>query len=372
MKGRLLIFNVDFSGIDKFIFKYLEKAGWKLTIYNLPKYYKIKIWAIISTFSPNINKWISKAEHKYNQLHKTPEIFIKRTKWCEKIIKNETNDFKAILQISGTFMPVENLDELSIPYFILTDYTMKLAERAYLGQVPLGKDLDKWYELESRLYRRAENIFIPAEYISKSLTSDYGVGTDKIIDIGYGCKFDDLMDIKKDYSNNTILFIGKEFVRKGGNEVVQAFIKVKEKIPDAILQLVGPRTNPNKEIKGVTFLGRIKNRIKMLKLFKDASLFVIHPYSEPFGLVFLEAMATKTPCIGTNIDAMPDILEASNAGFVVPIGDIDALAEMMIFILTNKKIAKQMGDAGYKKVCEVYNWEKVVKRIDNCLSKILK
>ena len=95
------------------------------------------------------------------------------------------------------------------------------------------------------------------------------------------------------------------------------------------------------------------------------------PRYEPFGLVFLEAMAYKLPCIGTNRDAMPEIIQDGKNGFLVPTGDSRSLAEKIIFLLKNSSQMKQMGDYAQRYVKEHFLWEKTTERIDDCLKNII-
>jgi glycosyltransferase involved in cell wall biosynthesis len=59
---------------------------------------------------------------------------------------------------------------------------------------------------------------------------------------------------------------------------------------------------------GITVKGFVKKE-ELAYLYRNASIFVMPSIFEPFGHVFLEAIAYKTPCIGCGKDAMPEIIK---------------------------------------------------------------
>jgi len=70
----------------------------------------------------------------------------------------------------------------------------------------------------------------------------------------------------------------------------------------------------------------------------------------------LEAMACKKPVIGTNVGGVPFLIDNNKNGLLVPPRDPQALADAIIKILENPKLAKEMGENGYKKVSQGFTW----------------
>jgi len=81
-----------------------------------------------------------------------------------------------------------------------------------------------------------------------------------------------------------------------------------------------------------------------------ASVFAMPSIQENFRHVFLEAMAYKTPCIGTAVDAMPEIIENGKTGFLVPPNDHKELADKLILLLEEENLMKRMGEPGRRRV----------------------
>ncbi|MFC1699965.1 glycosyltransferase family 4 protein [Candidatus Omnitrophota bacterium] len=375
MNKRMLVLNVEVSGMNKYLLSQLQKRGWSLTVVNVPYPGRYRWMALISTFSPNISQWKKRFDQKLNKYHKSSAAFLQRTKFCQKKIKELDGQFDLIFQISGMFAPYFDQTKTNKPYVTYNDYTLMLSytmalSDGYSGWTPLADQKNKWIDLEKQLYADAKMIFTTNENARKSLIDDYGIEAEKIIKAGYGLTLDSIPDTQKTYDGKTILFIGMDFERKGGYVLLEAFKKVKEQIPDARLIIVGP----NKDVfqidqPGVKLLGVIKDRKIIDDLYRQASIFVMPSLCEPFGLVFLEAMAYQLPCIGTTLDAMPEIIEDGKTGFIVPPKDAQTLAEKLITLLNNQDLMKNMGVQAQKRVKEQFSWENVGERIDSYLSR---
>ncbi len=89
-----------------------------------------------------------------------------------------------------------------------------------------------------------------------------------------------------------------------------------------------------KENDRVSFFGRyVKEQAK--DLFGTANAFVLTSKVETFGIVYLEALASGVPCIGTKGQGADDILNGTN-GFTVEYGNIDELAQQMKYLYEHR------------------------------------
>ncbi len=372
MKKQILVLNSELSGINKYLFSHLENIGWKLTVVNVP-YPKIgRWWALITTFHPNISHWKRKFATRLDSVYKTPWVFQQRSKFCSKTIEKLGNKFNLIFQISGMFAPFYDRRTLDIPYVTFNDYTMALSDKYEVWSTsPFNRE--KWLDLEKKLYENAALNLTSNENAWLSIVNDYAIKEEKVITVGCGVNLEEMEDFPKKYDGKTILFIGIDFERKGGNVLLEAFKKVRKGIPDAKLIIAGPNKQMfNITDIGVEMVGYVRDKEILKNLYKKASIFVMPSLCEPFGLVFLEAMAFKLPCIGTSVDAMSEIIEDGKTGFIIPPNNIDILAEKIIFLLSRPKLMKQMGMAAYEKVSKRFRWPSVVERIDHSLSSICK
>jgi len=111
--------------------------------------------------------------------------------------------------------------------------------------------------------------------------------------------------------------------------------------------------------KVVFFLGRLTDE-QVIAYFNSCDVFTLPSISaaqEGFGLVAVEAMACKKPLIVSEIVGTAKDVKEHQAGIVIPPKDVDALAQALEYILTNKSKAQEMGNNGYQLVINKYNWE---------------
>jgi glycosyltransferase involved in cell wall biosynthesis len=92
-----------------------------------------------------------------------------------------------------------------------------------------------------------------------------------------------------------------------------------------------------------TFTGM---RQDMPELYALMDLFVLPSHREGFPRAPMEASAMGVPCVVTDIRGCREAVEQNQNGLRVPLGDVSALAQAMLAILTNPHQAQQMGQVG--------------------------
>ena len=98
----------------------------------------------------------------------------------------------------------------------------------------------------------------------------------------------------------------------------------------------------------VRFLG-FKNQSELPPLFALCDVFVLPADSEPWGLIVNEVMNAAKPVIVTDqVGAVPDLVRDGENGYVVPVGDVDALAGRLRDVLSDPARARRMGECGLK------------------------
>jgi glycosyltransferase involved in cell wall biosynthesis len=158
--------------------------------------------------------------------------------------------------------------------------------------------------------------------------------------------------------------------RKGPEHLVNAFSKVLKAVPNAKLAIAGGGTeaaNLRAQIKklGVErsafMLGKLQ-REQVAELMAAADVFVLPSLFESFGLVLLEAMAVGTPVVCTQTQGALEIVKNGEDGLVVPPGDDDALADAIVRVLSDRRLAGHLGTNGQKTVREKFSWEKTAEK----------
>ncbi len=111
----------------------------------------------------------------------------------------------------------------------------------------------------------------------------------------------------------------------------------------------------------------VKNVLSALDIF----VFTSTTYAEGLPNVIIEAMALAKPVVSTRIAGPTDIVLDGITGFLVPPGDIKAMAEKIIYLLEHPDIAKRMGEEGRKRAEELFDIKKQVKKIEALYEEVL-
>ena len=104
----------------------------------------------------------------------------------------------------------------------------------------------------------------------------------------------------------------------------------------------------------------------------DASDISVVPSTEPesFGLVALEAMLSRKPVIASNHGGITEVVKDGVTGFLVRPGDSSALADSIRLLISDKKLSKAMGDAGYERAMNCFSLSAHVKKMCSIYDKL--
>jgi glycosyltransferase involved in cell wall biosynthesis len=265
-------------------------------------------------------------------------------------------DFDLALQVHGWVSGQPR------PYAIYVDQTRLMAERGWPAWMPFSDgERDKLLNLERSMYAEAAHLFVMGNPARDSLRADYGVDESRISVVGGGLPYDDPPMPGQLTNEPSILFIGRDFERKGGRVLLAAFDLVRRQLPGATLSIVGAARDY--EAPGVTGHGKVRDRQELANLYRRARAFCLPSLYEPYGLVLIEAMAHGIPCVGSAVQSIPEILDQGGAGLVVPPGDVTELAEALIRLLTDDELAGSLAANGPRWVAECLTWDHVAARI---------
>ena len=251
-------------------------------------------------------------------------------------------------------------------HVIYVDCTHRQTAKEWPEWNPLqGRALRGWYEREGRQYRRAAHVFAFSEPTARSLVDDYGVPSRRVSVVGGGVNFDNLPrvpDRSVRRHEPTILFIGNDFVRKGGELLLVAFAQVRREIPSAQLIIVGTAHRIAEQV-GVQVLGRIADRQRIADLYAEADVFALPSFFDPYPLVLLEAMAYGLPCVATRTCGVPEIVLDGQTGLLIEAGDAKELAAALLGLLRDPARAAEIGLAARERVESRLLWQHVVGRM---------
>lgn len=243
-----------------------------------------------------------------------------------------------------------------LPHFIYTDHTM-LAYRRYGRWSEDLRGRERWVELERVAYHGASAIFTTSEFARVSLIEDYGVPEDRVLDARSGTNIVVPAEpIVRDAAPRRIVFIGKQWERKGGPLVLDAFRRARRDHPD--LELIVAGCSPEIDEPGARVRGVI-TREAVAELLRSADAFAMPSFVEPSAIVYSEASAYSLPVLATAVGGTPERVVDGVTGLLSPPGDADALAANLLRLLDEPGLAPRLGQAGFALVAEQFNWRVV-------------
>jgi glycosyltransferase involved in cell wall biosynthesis len=168
----------------------------------------------------------------------------------------------------------------------------------------------------------------------------------------------------------TFLFVGTDFERKGGFEVVEAFAELAGRRPEARLMLVCPDpadANPDRAVHSWVAPARRQRVLALLEgleraekvvrrpllprsvlfaeVYPAADAFVMPSHAEGFGFTNVEALSFGLPVVSSKVGAIPETVADGRTGFLVPPGDVSALAAAMDRLLEDPLLVRRLGEA---------------------------
>jgi len=166
-----------------------------------------------------------------------------------------------------------------------------------------------------------------------------------------------------------LIQVGHLIPSKRVDVTIRAFAVLLECHPFATLTIVGSGPDRKRlenlcqELSigdAVTFTGQLPNN-EVLKKMKAATFFVMASSPEGFGIVYLEAMASRCITIGTEGEGIADLIVSGKNGFLVPPDNPDAIVHAIEWCLEHPGEASAIAERG-RKDATCLTWEKNAKQ----------
>lgn len=158
-----------------------------------------------------------------------------------------------------------------------------------------------------------------------------------------------------------LLFVGGDFVRKGGADLLEAFRRSLHTFAE--LHLVTREAPSDLPGDVHVYLDLGSNDPRLVHLFAQADIFVLPTTSDLSSWVVLEAMASRCPVITTRMAGITELIEEGSSGLFVPQGDIAALEEAVTRLAGAPALCRAMGERARAIVEERFSAEINVPKI---------
>lgn len=251
-----------------------------------------------------------------------------------------------------------------VPHFGYTDHTLK-ASRSYAKVGPSPRYSAAWREMEVVLYRESAITFTTSRFAADSIIEGYGIPSSHVACVfsGINVAFPEAVPARAE-APPRILFVGVEWDRKGGPELLAAFTEVRKTFPKAELHIVGCR--PVIDTPSVFIHGKIPSSEVQAHL-ERATVFCMPSRVEPSAVALVEAAAYGLPVVSTLTGGNPDRVIDGETGFLVPVQDSSALASALKKLLADPALALRMGERGRAHARAHFTWSAVAGKIADAI-----
>jgi len=363
------------SGICKSLVDQLRSDGHVVEVEDVALAGVDKYVAAAATFSPDRHRWGTR-------FHLSGLPFRLRSRRADGHVAARRGRIDLIVQVGATFQvrPTHG-----IRYCLCCDSNIRMAQygasTGYSDAAPLtASDLAAIEDREGRVYRGAAAIFPLSERLRRSFIDDFGIPEQRVHAVYAGPNFTarraQAVPVAEAAPRPpTVLFVGLQFHRKGGDTLVESFRRVRMRLPNAELVLagvpVGYVQGPGIRCLGALDKNQPEGAAALAAAYASADVFALPTRFEPFGIAFVEAMHFGLPCVGPRAWAVPEIIADGETGFTVPVDDVDVLADRLLRLLSDRAMARRMGDAARERARCLFTWPRVVRRMLDVMEPIV-
>ena len=234
----------------------------------------------------------------------------------------------------------------------------QLAREFWFYETPFPINRIGYHILEDRWLKNYTDI--PTITVSQSTKNDLlDLGFKDVTIIPEGINFKPLPGIPEKETEPTLIFVGRMGHAKRPDHAMEAFINIKQRIPDAKLWMVGDgamrkKLEDNKP-DGVTFFGYVDGE-KKRDLMSRAHAILVPGVREGWGLIVTEANAMGTPAIGYNIHGLRDSIRDGETGLLCD-GNPEAMADTAVGLLKDETLRVKLSGNGLAWAGE-FDWDR--------------
>jgi len=254
----------------------------------------------------------------------------------------------------------------------------------------LGEDKDstvrRYYTMPHQLQLLRESDAIILQNAQEgAVLARLGVPADKMVVVGSGVNPHQLAGGQAErfrqiygVTGPIVAYLGTAAYDKGAHHSLQAMQQLWQQGVEATLVFAGPtmdhfmsfyHAQPEEVRRYCRVLGFISEDDKR-DLLAACSLLVLPSRTDSFGIVFPEAWLYGKPVIGARAGGIPSVISDGIDGFLVPFGDVRALARRIHQLLTDSDLARRMGEQGQQKTLSELTWDRkysIVRQVYECL-----
>ena len=263
----------------------------------------------------------------------------------------------------------------TVPSVISLDVTPRQYDEfgeAY-GHTPDGVGLvaRAKHALNRWVFQKADRLIPATRWVADSLIADYGVDQARIAVIPPGTDLSRFVPPASRPSDTDgivrILFVGGDFVRKGGDLLIEWMRSSPLAGRCQIDFVTQEELQPHPRLRS----HRVSHDdAQLVRLYQEADVFVLPTRAECFGLVLTEAMAAGLPVVSCSVGGLAEVVEHNTTGLLIPPDDPASLAQALQRLIDDRDLRWRMGTAGRRRAEERFDARKNVARVIDVMREV--
>ena len=331
--------------------------------------------------------WRRRVQHR---LHKKWFLGSVEKRWLEKISKQlddkvNTASPNVVLVIHADWLAYATF---RCPAFIIHDTTFASIVDYYPSFTNLCKgSLKSGHEMYQRALDKCAAAIYPASWATQSAIDDYNLPPSKVFTIPFGANIKECPQqeqvgrwIQQRLTSETcnFVFIGTQWKRKGGPEVLQFLKKVKSLGVEATLTVIGCKAEIPPDVAQFVFQpGYLckedpADAEQLANILAQSHALIVLSHAECYGCVYCEANAYGLPAIGRDTGGVSEIIKDGMNGLLLRENEsVDALASRWAGIWYNLDAFKAMSLKAYTQYCGRLSYSVFADRLENVLTSVI-
>jgi glycosyltransferase involved in cell wall biosynthesis len=308
-------------------------------------------------------------KRKYNYSHSIILSFIYSKVVDYKIRSHKEVDILFFIGSSNAISFLKN--DRKIPIIHLTDATFNSLNGYYLKNL-FRISIDESNFVESLALSKCSQIIYSSKWALSEAVDFYKLKATNSI-IKFGSNLDDRPFKERKFVSGQIfnlLFVGVDWVRKGGDIVYHTFKELKSRGYKISLTIVGcvPPMPILKDMEVIPFLDKNDSTgmSDLLDLYSKSHILFLPTRAECSAIVYAEAAQFGLPVISTKTGGVSSYVEHNLNGFLLGIDDsYPSYCEKIIQLMEDHKLYRQLSLASYTKYQNELNWKNSIEKIIN-------
>ncbi|MFH1689002.1 MAG: glycosyltransferase family 4 protein [Candidatus Eisenbacteria bacterium] len=259
--------------------------------------------------------------------------------------------------------------ETDIPIVHVSDTTFALMEDYHPGFSDLTEESHReGNEIEARAILCASVLAYPSRWAARSAVDDYGADEDRVRIVALGANLDVAPDAdrvlrQRETADCTLLFVGRNWERKGGGIALKAAIRMNEAGVETRLIVCGctppdSAAHPCMKVEGFLDKRDERQSAELARLYGSADFLLLPTRNECYGMVFCEASAYGLPAIATDTGGVSDVVVDGKNGYTLPMeAGGDDYARVILELFRDHARYTKLRHASRHEFDERLNWD---------------